>query len=92
MSLLMLINLEMETVSEEDYSSVTDLATIVDTALVKAYVKTKHADLTALLSVPNRCHIKECDKVLNDFTRYADLVQLYKGKQLHRKALELLAR
>jgi hypothetical protein len=45
-------------VSEEDYGSVTDLATIVDTALVKAYVKTKHADLTALLSLPNRCHIK----------------------------------
>ncbi len=48
----------LEGAGEEDYGSVTDLATIVDTALVKAYVKTKHADLTALLSLPNRCHIK----------------------------------
>jgi hypothetical protein len=30
--------------------------------------------------------------VLTDFTRFPDLVQLYKGKHLHRKALELLAR
>jgi len=114
-------------VIEDDYSTVTDVGTIIDTALIKAYVKTKHANLTTLLTVRNCCHIKvgfllvftlcnahilvlndvarlmillmklaarwqECEKVLTDFTRFADLVQLYKGKNLHRKALELLAK
>ncbi|KAL6054782.1 Vam6/Vps39-like protein [Balamuthia mandrillaris] len=76
----------------EEYSTVTDLPTIIDTALLKAYIKTDNMDLSTLLMVPNQCHVKECEKVLHNYTKYSHLVLLYKGKELHGKALSLLAK
>jgi hypothetical protein len=78
--------------SEADYGAVTDLATIVDTALLKAYIKTKNPDIRTLLSLPNCCHVAECEKALLNFTKYHELVLLYKGKGLHAKALDLLSK
>jgi len=77
---------------DSDYSSVSDLCTIIDTALLKAYIKTNNDDITTLVSNPNHCHIKECEKVLMNYNKFEQLVLLYRGKGLHRKALELLAK
>ncbi len=75
-----------------DYSNVTDTATIIDTSLLKAYIKTNDAELIQFLKQPNFCHVKECENVLQNYKKYSELVLLYKGKALHRNALELLAK
>lgn len=38
---------------------------MIDTALLKAYVKTTKGKLAqSLLRLPNHCHLKECERVL----------------------------
>ena len=75
-----------------DYSNVTDSATIVDTSLLKAYIKTNDPELSNFLKGKNFCHVKECDSVLQTYKKISELVLLYKSKGLHRNALELLAK
>jgi urease beta subunit len=48
----------------EDYALTKDLAEIIDTALLKAYLKTKDALVAPLLRLPNHCHVRECETVL----------------------------
>lgn len=40
---------------------------------------------------PNRCYVEECELQLREHRKWAELTLLYKGRGLHRKALELLA-
>eukprot|EP01087_Luapelamoeba_hula_P018206 TRINITY_DN5848_c0_g1_i2.p1 TRINITY_DN5848_c0_g1~~TRINITY_DN5848_c0_g1_i2.p1 ORF type:complete len:877 (+),score=139.65 TRINITY_DN5848_c0_g1_i2:141-2771(+) len=77
---------------EGDYATVTDVATIVDTALLKAYVRTNaNEDLMKLVSAPNSCHARESEKILTDKGKLEELAALYQSKGMHRKALEFLA-
>jgi hypothetical protein len=82
----------VNTRADGEYAAVTDLATIIDTALLKAYIKTNNPDIKTLLSLPNFCHVAECEKALINFNKYQELVLLYKSKQLHSKALDLLSK
>eukprot|EP01090_Pellita_catalonica_P022119 TRINITY_DN8476_c0_g1_i1.p1 TRINITY_DN8476_c0_g1~~TRINITY_DN8476_c0_g1_i1.p1 ORF type:complete len:678 (+),score=95.53 TRINITY_DN8476_c0_g1_i1:189-2222(+) len=75
-----------------DYADVKDVATIIDTTLLKAYAITKNPSLQKLLALPNSCHVKESQRVLIQYQKYSELVLLYRGKQMHRTALELLGR
>jgi Vam6/Vps39-like protein vacuolar protein sorting-associated protein 39 len=79
--------------NEDDYSLTTDLAQIIDTSLLKAYLKTNDALVMNLVKIQqNHCHVKECEKILTTYAKHAELVQLYKTKGMHRAALELLAK
>ncbi len=79
--------------NEDDYNMSADLAQIIDTSLLKAYLKTDDKYVMPLVKMPaNQCHIKECEKVLQTYGKHAELVQLYKTKGMHRAALELLAK
>eukprot|EP00127_Corallochytrium_limacisporum_P000552 Clim_evm8s18 gene=Clim_evmTU8s18 len=64
--------------------------TIIDTALLKVYLRTKPVLLGPLLRIDNMCHVEESERVLMEASRLRELVDLYRGKGLHRKALELL--
>eukprot|EP00029_Vermamoeba_vermiformis_P006348 TRINITY_DN2461_c0_g1_i1.p1 TRINITY_DN2461_c0_g1~~TRINITY_DN2461_c0_g1_i1.p1 ORF type:complete len:890 (+),score=177.72 TRINITY_DN2461_c0_g1_i1:46-2715(+) len=76
---------------QKEWSVTTDAPTIIDTALLKAYVKTTKGKLAqSLLRLPNHCHLKECERVLLASQKFADLILLYKSKKMHRDALELL--
>eukprot|EP01116_Phalansterium_solitarium_P000135 TRINITY_DN10090_c0_g1_i1.p1 TRINITY_DN10090_c0_g1~~TRINITY_DN10090_c0_g1_i1.p1 ORF type:complete len:892 (-),score=174.91 TRINITY_DN10090_c0_g1_i1:69-2744(-) len=77
---------------ELDYGKVRDGWLIIDTSLLKAYLKTQDPLLVSLLRRPNHCHLGECERLLNDQQRYYELMLLYRGKGFHRLALELLAR
>jgi hypothetical protein len=73
----------------EDYALVTDPQTIIDTTLLRAYLRTNDTALTTLLRRPNRCHIRECDKQLRNAGKYAELVLLFRGHGLHQDALNV---
>lgn len=67
------------------------LRQIVDTTLLKCYLKTNDAFVAPLLRLPtNHCHLEEAEKVLKYYNKYNELIILYKCRNLHRRSLELL--
>jgi len=76
---------------QKEWKDTSDIAQIIDTSLLKAYIKTnKDTLVSSLLRLPNHCHVKEVERVLKRHKKFNELVLLYKGKGLHRNALELL--
>ncbi|KAF7327882.1 Rab guanyl-nucleotide exchange factor [Mycena kentingensis (nom. inval.)] len=67
-------------------------AQIVDTALFKAYLVIRPGLLGSLCRVSNWCEVSEVEEELLARKKYAELRDLYNGKKMHRKALELLKR
>ncbi|KAG0343692.1 Vam6/Vps39-like protein [Podila humilis] len=63
---------------------------IVDTALLKSYMMTNERLVGSLLRVNNHCNLEETESLLMKHKKYRELVDFYKGKGQHRKALELL--
>uniref|UniRef100_H2Y4V8 CNH domain-containing protein n=1 Tax=Ciona savignyi TaxID=51511 RepID=H2Y4V8_CIOSA len=67
------------------------LLQIIDTTLLKCYLKTNDALVAPLLRLPhNNCHVEEAEKVLKKANKQRELIELYRKKGLHRKALHLL--
>ena len=74
-------------------NSFRELGQIIDTTLLKAYLLTNNSTLVgALLRVPNQCHVAESVKMLLQYKKYGELVELYHGKDMHLDALQLLAK
>lgn len=72
-------------------NNIEKLKQIVDTTLLKCYLKTNDALVASLLRLPtNYCHLEEAEKVLKYYNKYNELIILYKCRNLHRRALELL--
>mmetsp|Transcript_10447 Transcript_10447/g.26817 ORF Transcript_10447/g.26817 Transcript_10447/m.26817 type:complete len:994 (-) Transcript_10447:2337-5318(-) len=67
-----------------------ELSEIIDTTLLKCYLKTNPALVGPLLRVQNDCEVEESEVLLKENERYTELVMLYKNRGMHRKALELL--
>ncbi|KAF9378916.1 Vacuolar morphogenesis protein 6 [Podila verticillata] len=63
---------------------------LVDTALLKSYMMTNERLVGSLLRVTNYCNLEETETLLLKHKKYRELVDFYKGKGQHRKALELL--
>ncbi|KAI9596824.1 hypothetical protein BDF19DRAFT_412394 [Syncephalis fuscata] len=72
-------------------SELKQMAEAVDTTLLRAYIATKDGLVGSLLRVKNYCIIEDSKKLLMKHKKYKELIDFYKGKQLHRLALQLLA-
>ena len=82
-----------ESLKREPANSFKELGQIIDTTLLKAYLLTGNNSLVgSLLRVANLCHLSESEKMLTTYKKFPELVDLYFGKGLHRKALLLLAK
>ncbi|KAG0322530.1 Vam6/Vps39-like protein, partial [Dissophora globulifera] len=75
---------------EHDTPEQTEALEIVDTALLKSYMLTNERLVGSLLRVPNHCNLEETESLLLKHKKYRELVDFYRGKKQHRKALELL--
>eukprot|EP01104_Vermistella_antarctica_P012521 TRINITY_DN3647_c0_g1_i2.p1 TRINITY_DN3647_c0_g1~~TRINITY_DN3647_c0_g1_i2.p1 ORF type:complete len:916 (-),score=175.96 TRINITY_DN3647_c0_g1_i2:3010-5757(-) len=75
-----------------DFASTSDPVQLIDTALLKAYLRTNDALVGPLLRLPNHCHVGEAERVLLENEKYNELVVLYKGNRLLHKALSLLSK
>ena len=64
---------------------------ILDTTLLKCYLRTNHALVAPLLRLKsNQCHLEETERALTKAQKYSELVIFYNTKNLHKKALDLL--
>ncbi|CAG8513221.1 6470_t:CDS:10, partial [Acaulospora colombiana] len=73
-----------------NFDHILEAAELVDTTLLKSYMVINDALVGPLLRVPNHCNVEESEGLLLERKKYRELVDLYKGKGLHRKSLELL--
>ncbi|KAF9585929.1 Vacuolar morphogenesis protein 6 [Lunasporangiospora selenospora] len=73
--------------SVDDHVQILD---VVDTALLKSYMLTNERLVGSLLRVTNYCNLEETENLLLKHKKYKELVDFYKGKGHHQKALELL--
>ncbi|KDO29045.1 hypothetical protein SPRG_06100 [Saprolegnia parasitica CBS 223.65] len=68
-----------------------DVASLVDTVLLKAYVLTNDAALTAFCGTsPSAADVGEAEVFLRAHAKWPALLAFYKTQRLHRKGLELL--
>ncbi|KAI0035408.1 hypothetical protein K488DRAFT_43415 [Vararia minispora EC-137] len=65
-------------------------AQIVDTALFKSYLIIRPGLLGPLCRRDNWCEVIEMEGLLLDRGSFSELIDLYNGKKMHSKALELL--
>ncbi|THH21289.1 hypothetical protein EW146_g228 [Bondarzewia mesenterica] len=65
-------------------------ARIVDTALFKSYLIIRPGLLGPLCRRDNWCEVEEVEEVLAAREKYTELIDLYNGKKMHAKALDLL--
>lgn len=76
-----------------DYHLCGDLsAVIIDTCLLRALLKLDHPFLADFVAQENYCHIPLSESALLNAKKFRELVQLYKVRKMHLKALELLAK
>ncbi|KAJ3124851.1 Vam6/Vps39-like protein [Nowakowskiella sp. JEL0407] len=78
---------------EEDYDLFLEtlyLARVVDTTLLKVYLSVNDALVSIFLRVPNVCELDESEALLLDRKKYSELIDLYRGKGLHRRALQFM--
>lgn len=69
------------------------LLQIIDTTLIKCYLRTNDALVASLLRLPdNYCHVEETERALKQYEKYGELIILYRCKGMHETALELLDR
>ncbi|KAJ7282158.1 hypothetical protein O6H91_Y358400 [Diphasiastrum complanatum] len=70
-----------------------ELATVLDTALVQAYLLTDQcASALQLLKGPNYCDVTTCKDMMMNGGHFAELIELYKYNRMHQEALQLLNR
>lgn len=68
------------------------LLQIIDTTLLKCYLRTNVALVSSLLRLPdNYCHLDACERELKEHQKLSELIILYQTKKVHRKALDLLS-
>ena len=64
---------------------------ILDTTLLKCYLKTNDALVAPLLRLPeNQCHLEESERALKRCQKWSELIIFYNTRGLHKKALNLL--
>jgi hypothetical protein len=66
------------------------LSNIIDTALFKVYMIINDALIGPLLRVQNNCDMDVCESLLKSQNKYSELIDLYRGKNYHKKALDIL--
>ncbi|KAG8910095.1 Vacuolar morphogenesis protein 6, partial [Tulasnella sp. 408] len=65
-------------------------AQIVDTALFKSYLVVRPSLVGSLCRLDNWCEVAEVEEVLKERKKFSELIDLYKTKKMHEKALLLL--
>ncbi|KAF8311952.1 hypothetical protein DL93DRAFT_2060501 [Clavulina sp. PMI_390] len=65
-------------------------AQIVDTALFKSYLVVRPGLVGSLCRLDNWCEVEEVEEELRKRQKFNDLIDLYRGKKMHEKAMKLI--
>ncbi|KAG0146176.1 hypothetical protein CROQUDRAFT_63207 [Cronartium quercuum f. sp. fusiforme G11] len=87
---LFLINFQEPLSELKNLNDLVQIAKIIDTSLFKSYLSIKPNMLGPLCRLPNWCEIDEVESLLLESKRFHELLDLYRGKNQHDRALKLL--
>uniref|UniRef100_A0A0K3CJ75 BY PROTMAP: gi/342319407/gb/EGU11356.1/ Rab guanyl-nucleotide exchange factor [Rhodotorula glutinis ATCC 204091] n=1 Tax=Rhodotorula toruloides TaxID=5286 RepID=A0A0K3CJ75_RHOTO len=87
-----LLSLPNEPLTKLSPDQLARVAQVVDTALFRSYLATKPVMVGPLCRIENWCEVAEVEELLLDAKKYRELLDLYNGKNMHEKAVELLKR
>ncbi|GAA6017561.1 hypothetical protein JCM8202_000334 [Rhodotorula sphaerocarpa] len=68
------------------------VAQVIDTALFRTYLAARPIMVGPLCRIENWCEVEEVEELLLNAKKYHELLDLYNGKNMHEKAVELLKR
>ncbi|GAA5895940.1 Vam6p [Sporobolomyces salmoneus] len=85
--LLSLPNLPLTELSSDQLART---AQVVDTALFRSYLATKPIMIGPLCRIENWCEVEEVEELLLQAKKRRELLDLYNGKSMHTKAVQLL--
>ncbi|KAK4684616.1 Vam6/Vps39-like protein vacuolar protein sorting-associated protein 39, partial [Tremellales sp. Uapishka_1] len=66
------------------------MAQIIYTGLLKVYLVARPILVGSLCRIENWCEVAEVEELLKAQKKFGDLIDLYQGKKMHRKALNML--
>ena len=73
------------------FKSKKQLMQIIDTTLLKCYLKINDSLVASLLRLKtNYCHLEETERALKKSQKYAELIIFYNTKEMHKEALKIL--
>ncbi|KAJ8293712.1 Vam6/Vps39-like protein [Rhodotorula toruloides] len=87
-----LLSLPNEPLTKLSPDQLARVAQVVDTALFRSYLATKPVMVGPLCRIENWCEVAEVEELLLDAKKYRELLDLYNGKNMHGKAVEMLKR
>lgn len=73
-----------------EYSETKEPGVIIDTCLLKCFLKTNDVSLMSFVRLTNKAHVKECEDLFFTYKKFNELIEFLKMKKLHRRALETL--
>lgn len=79
-----------QTISDLNFDELEEILRVIDTTLFKTYVEINPSLVGSLLRVTNSVDVEEAEQILKELNKINDLMNLYYGKNLHRKALSIL--
>ncbi|GAA5930252.1 Vam6p [Sporobolomyces koalae] len=85
--LLALPNVPLSQLSPEQLART---AQVVDTALFRSYLATKPIMIGPLCRIENWCEVEQVEELLLEVKKHRELLDLYNGKAMHKKAVQLL--
>nr|ODN85587.1 hypothetical protein L203_04837 [Cryptococcus depauperatus CBS 7841] len=68
------------------------MAQIIYTGLIKVYLVARPVLVGSLCRIENWCDVQEVEGLLKEKKKFGDLIDLYQGKKMHKKALTRLAK
>ncbi|WVO14727.1 hypothetical protein L204_102365 [Cryptococcus depauperatus] len=66
------------------------MAQIIYTGLIKVYLVARPVLVGSLCRIENWCDVQEVEGLLKEKKKFGDLIDLYQGKKMHKKALSML--
>uniref|UniRef100_A0A0M3IU59 Vps39_1 domain-containing protein n=1 Tax=Ascaris lumbricoides TaxID=6252 RepID=A0A0M3IU59_ASCLU len=77
--------------SSEEVSNHKNVLQVVDTTLLKCYIKANESLIASLMRLPdNMCILADSERILMEHGKFYELYLLYEKRSLHQKALALL--
>ncbi|WVQ78836.1 hypothetical protein IAT38_000927 [Cryptococcus sp. DSM 104549] len=76
--------------TELDPEQLLRMAQVIYTGLIKVYLVARPVLVGSLCRIENWCDVEEVEELLKAKKKFGDLIDLYQGKKMHAKALNML--
>ncbi|KAJ3447157.1 cnh domain containing [Anaeramoeba flamelloides] len=92
LSLIDYLTQQRSLINDKEIERKEQILKIIDTTIVKAYIKTNYLLVKHFLKLPNSCDLEQCEKLLKENNYEDEIILLYQSNGKHLQALELISK